>query len=195
MHLVVRSLFAVGEAGNFPASIKTVAEWFPKRERALATAIFNSGSNGGLAVAAPVVPTLMVGFGTQEGWKAAFIITGASGLVWLIFCSGFTIRRANGAACRKRNTTIDGGRRNRRGSANRDKTTKVSWFRLFGYRQLWAFFAGKFMTDGIWWFYLFWLPDYLTKQFGMKTAEVRIPTFMVFGVSIGGKYLRQAAYR
>ena len=85
MHIMVRSLFAVGEAGNFPASIKTVAEWFPKRERALATSIFNAGSNAGAMVAALVVPSCMIHFGDQQGWKWAFIITGALGFFWLIF--------------------------------------------------------------------------------------------------------------
>ena len=85
MHVMIRSAFGVGEAGNFPASIKTVAEWFPKRERALATGIFNSGSNFGAMVAALFVPWCMIHFGDQKGWKMAFILTGASGFLWLIF--------------------------------------------------------------------------------------------------------------
>jgi ACS family hexuronate transporter-like MFS transporter len=85
MHVFIRSAFAVGEAGNFPASIKTVAEWFPKRERALATGIFNSGSNFGAMIAALFVPWCMIYFGDQRGWKMAFIITGAAGFLWLIF--------------------------------------------------------------------------------------------------------------
>ena len=85
MHILVRSAFAVGEGGNFPASIKTVAEWFPKRERALATGIFNSGSNFGAMVAALFVPWCMIYFGDQRGWKMAFILTGAAGFLWLIF--------------------------------------------------------------------------------------------------------------
>ncbi len=85
MHMLVRSAFGVGEAGNFPASIKTVAEWFPKRERALATGIFNSGSNFGAMIAALFVPWCMIHFGDQQGWKMAFILTGAVGFLWLIF--------------------------------------------------------------------------------------------------------------
>src|SRR5215472_4686040 len=85
MHMLVRSAFAIGEAGNFPASIKTVAEWFPKRERALATAIFNAGSNGGAMIAALLVPFIVVHFGDAQGWRMAFIITGALGFPWLIF--------------------------------------------------------------------------------------------------------------
>ncbi len=94
VHVAVRSAFGIGEAGNFPASIKTVAEWFPKRERALATAIFNSGSNFGAMVAALFVPWCMIHFGDQQGWKMAFILTGASGFLWLIFLV-LTLRHAS----------------------------------------------------------------------------------------------------
>jgi ACS family hexuronate transporter-like MFS transporter len=186
MHIAVRSLFAVGEAGNFPASIKTVAEWFPKRERALATAIFNAGSNGGAMVAAIFVPWCMIHFGDARGWKMAFILTGAGGLIWLIFWFWLY----NPPDKQKRlskaeyeyihiddEVTMD---------APTGDTGKISWGQLFGYRQLWSFFAGKFMTDGIWWFYLFWLPDYLIKQFGMTKGQVMMPTFIVYGVSILG---------
>jgi ACS family hexuronate transporter-like MFS transporter len=186
-HIAIRSLFAVGEAGNFPASIKTVAEWFPKRERALATAIFNAGSNGGAMVAAFFVPWCIIHFGTSLGWKMAFILTGASGFFWLIFWFWLY----NPPNKQKRlsqaeynyihiddETAVD--------QQPGDKARKVSWLKLFGYRQLWAFFAGKFMTDGIWWFYLFWLPDYLFKQFHMTPKQVMLPTFLVYGVAIVG---------
>ncbi|HUB27644.1 MAG TPA: MFS transporter, partial [Tepidisphaeraceae bacterium] len=187
MHILVRSLFAVGEAGNFPASIKTVAEWFPKRERALATAIFNAGSNGGAMIAALVVPSLLAWFGFAEGWKAAFIITGASGFLWLIFW--FWLYAPPNQQWRLSKAEYDYIHIDDESQVDHqtgDQTQKVSWLRLFGYRQLWAFFAGKFMTDGIWWFYLFWLPDFLIKQFGMKQEQVRLPTFIVYGVSIVG---------
>jgi MFS transporter, ACS family, hexuronate transporter len=187
MHVIVRSLFAVGEGGNFPASIKTVAEWFPKRERALATAIFNAGSNGGAMIAALLVPSLLAWFGYAEGWRAAFIITGAGGFLWLIFW--FWLYDPPNRQRRLSKTEYDYihiDDETRGDQQTGDQTRKVSWLRLFGYRQLWAFFAGKFMTDGIWWFYLFWLPDYLIKQFGMKQEQVRLPTFIVYGVSIVG---------
>jgi ACS family hexuronate transporter-like MFS transporter len=187
MHVAVRSLFAVGEAGNFPASIKTVAEWFPKRERALATAIFNAGSNGGAMVAALLVPSFMVWFGYQQGWKYAFIFTGAGGLIWLIFWAWLydppskqkRLSKAEYDYIHIDDETVQDHQTG-------DTTQKVSWWKLFKYRQLWAFFMGKFMTDGIWWFYLFWLPDYLIKQFGMKSEQVRLPTFIVYGISIVG---------
>ena len=187
MHMVVRSLFAIGEAGNFPASIKTVAEWFPKRERALATAVFNAGSNGGAMVASFFVPTCMGWFGYQHGWKMAFIITGVGGLVWLIFWFWLYDPPTKQKRLSKAEydyihiddeTVVD--------QQTGDKAQKVSWLKLFRYRQLWSFFVGKFMTDGIWWFYLFWLPDYLTKQFGMTLLQVRTPTFIVYGISILG---------
>ena len=186
MHIMIRSAFAVGEAGNFPASIKTVAEWFPKRERALATGLFNSGSNFGAMVAALFVPWCMIHFGDQTGWKMAFIITGAAGFIWLFFWFWLYDTPA-------KQTRLSQAEHNyihiddeaTVAQANGD-TAKVSWWRLFGYRQAWAFFFGKFMTDGIWWFYLFWLPDYLTKQFHMNKAQVMAPTFIVYGVAIVG---------
>ena len=187
MHMAVRSAFAVGEAGNFPASIKTVAEWFPKRERALATAIFNSGSNAGAMVAALFVPWCMIYFGDQKGWKMAFILTGAFGFFWLIFW--FWLYNPPATQQRLSKAEYDYIHIDDEGAANGqngDKAKKVSWLKLFSYRQLWAFFTGKFMTDGIWWFYLFWLPDYLIKQFHMTKAQIMMPTFIVYGVAIVG---------
>jgi ACS family hexuronate transporter-like MFS transporter len=187
VHMLVRSAFAVGEAGNFPASIKTVAEWFPKRERALATAIFNAGSNGGAMVAALLVPAIMLHFGDAAGWKWAFIITGAMGFPWLIFW--FWLYNPPSKHPRVSQAELDYIRIDDGSAADAatgDKAAKVSFFKLFGYRQLWSFFVGKFMTDGIWWFYLFWLPDYLIKQFHMTKQEVMVPTFIVYGVAIVG---------
>jgi ACS family hexuronate transporter-like MFS transporter len=185
-HIVIRSAFAVGEAGNFPASIKTVAEWFPKRERALATGIFNAGSNSGAMVAALVVPLILIGFNHQLGWKMAFILTGAAGFLWLIFW--FWLYDTPQKQKRLSKVEYDYIHIDDEAVAtdvNGDKA-KFSWWKLFGYRQGWAFFFGKFMTDGVWWFYLFWLPDYLTKQFHMTTAQVIWPTFIVYGISIVG---------
>jgi MFS transporter, ACS family, hexuronate transporter len=187
MHMVVRSLFAVGEAGNFPASIKTVAEWFPKRERAFATAIFNAGSNGGAMMAALFVPWCMVHFGNAHGWKMAFIITGAGGLFWLVFWFWlYDPPVKNKRLSKAEYDYIHVDDEVSTEAQNGDKAGQFSLLRLFEYRQLWAFVTGKFMTDGIWWFYLFWLPDYLVKQFGMKPEQVMMPTFIVYGVSIIG---------
>jgi len=193
MHVFIRSAFAVGEAGNFPASIKTVAEWFPKRERALATAIFNSGSNFGAMIAALFVPWCMVYFGDQRGWKMAFILTGASGFLWLFFW--FWLYDTPTRQTRVSKAELDYINSDEEVPAATAAATagngdsargKTSWLKLFTYRQTWSFFFGKFMTDGIWWFYLFWLPDYLIKQFHMTKTQIILPTFIVYGVAIVG---------
>ena len=186
MHILVRSAFGIGEAGNFPASIKTVAEWFPKRERALATGIFNSGSNFGAMIAALFVPWCMIHFGDQQGWKMTFILTGAAGFLWLIFW--FWLYEPPSKQKRLSQAEYDYIHIDEEvqvSEAVADQA-KVSWGKLFGYRQTWAFFFGKFMTDGIWWFYLFWLPDYLKKQFAMTKHDIMLPTFIVYGVAIVG---------
>jgi ACS family hexuronate transporter-like MFS transporter len=186
MHVLVRSAFGIGEAGNFPASIKTVAEWFPKRERALATGIFNSGSNFGAMIAALFVPWCLIHFGDQQGWKMAFILTGAAGFLWLIFW--FWLYEPPSKQKRLSRAEFDYIHIDEEvqvSEAVADKA-RVSWGKLFSYRQTWAFFFGKFMTDGIWWFYLFWLPDYLKKQFAMTKHDVMLPTFIVYGVAIVG---------
>jgi len=319
MHVLVRSAFGIGEAGNFPASIKTVAEWFPKRERALATGIFNSGSNFGAMVAALFVPWCLVYFGNEKGWKLAFIITGAAGFIWLIFW--FWLYDTPGKSKRLSQAEYDYIHSDKDEARLAEKPVKkpaanlfsfagrlprsafwgmtimihilcvfiyfitkkivgpdvlqnkpsliffavtvavalaaslalhvrrwhdlnksgwlastyllpvagtfssvivfgfenkiclvpaalavitmmVAGFKagaaapgkfgtagspgLLGHRQTWSFFVGKLMTDGIWWFYLFWLPDYLVKQFHMKIHDTMWPTFIVYGVSIVG---------
>jgi ACS family hexuronate transporter-like MFS transporter len=186
MHIIVRSAFGVGEAGNFPASIKTVAEWFPKRERALATAVFNSGSNFGAMIAAIFVPWCMIRYGDQQGWKMAFILSGASGFIWLIFWFWLydpphSQKRLSAAEFAYIHADDEDS-----GDAADGDTARVSWLKLFRYRQTLAFAVGKFMTDGIWWFYLFWLPDYLKKQFGMSKHDIMLPTFIVYGIAIVG---------
>jgi ACS family hexuronate transporter-like MFS transporter len=187
VHVAVRSAFGIGEAGNFPASIKTVAEWFPKRERALATGIFNSGSNFGAMVSALFVPWCLIQFGDQRGWKMAYILTGAIGFLWLFFW--FWLYETPSRQKRLSKSEYDyihsDDEIKSASDAGRDKA-KVSWGRLFGYRQTWSFFFGKFLTDGVWWFYLFWLPDYLKKQFGMSKHEIMMPTFIVYGIAIIG---------
>ena len=298
-HMIVRSLFGIGEAGNFPASIKTVAEWFPKRERALATGIFNSGSNVGAMIAALFVPWCLIHYGDQLGWKMAFIITGAVGFIWLFFwfwlyappaqqkrlsreeydyihsdhdetreqelhedksgkkasaallsfCGRMSRAGFVGVTCMVIflclffyfiSTMFPGLSRNgalalygsigavalwvslaaqarrwhdlgksgwlvllnlvpglgtlasllflslRNGAEGTNTHGDQPKAGVLGYPQTWAFFFGKFLTDGIWWFYLFWLPDYLKKQFGMTKHEVMLPTFIVYGVAIVG---------
>jgi ACS family hexuronate transporter-like MFS transporter len=127
----------------------------------------------------------MVHFGDVTGWKMAFIITGAMGFPWLIFWFWLydpPSRHATVSKAELDYIRVDDDEH----AAYRNDQTKVSWRRLFRYRQLWSFFAGKFMTDGVWWFYLFWLPDYLNKQFHMTKQQVMWPTFIVYGVAIVG---------
>jgi ACS family hexuronate transporter-like MFS transporter len=182
-HVAVRSFFAIGEAGNFPASNRIVAEWFPKKERALAIGIFNSGANIGAMIAALFVPWCMLFFGDQLGWKMAFVITGAAGFLWLIFW--FWLYETPKNQPRLSKPEYDYIHMDDVGAQNTGRQ-HVAWSRLLRYRQTWSFVAGKAFTDGIWWFYLFWLPDYLIKQFNMAPAAVRWPTFIVYGISIVG---------
>jgi MFS transporter, ACS family, hexuronate transporter len=206
-HIAARSIFGAGESGNFPASIKTVAEWFPKKERALATSIFNSGSNIGAMICAIFVPWCLLTWtpdtrvlGIFDGWQMAFIITGILGFLWLIFWFMFyrtpkemlakgVIKQAEYDYIHSDKDEQDAAAAD---EALGDKAKKVSWGKMMGYRQTWSFAIGKFMTDGVWWFLLFWLPTYVRQQFcvGMdkaQTAEyVMISNFIVFGVAILG---------
>ena len=190
VHALVRSLFGVGEAGNFPASIKTVANWFPKKERALATGIFNSGSNVGAMIASLAVPTIAYSVwfnGAIKGWQMAYILTGSIGFIWLIFW--FWLYES--PAKQKRLSKVEYDYINSDDiaafpAADEEIPTKVPWYRLFSYKQTWAFVIGKFLTDGIWWFLLFWLPDFMKQQFNMEGHAIMIPLFIVYGVAIVG---------
>ena len=184
MHILVRSAFGIGEGGNFPASIKTVAEWFPKKERALATGIFNSGSNLGAMLAALVVPWCLVYFGNEKGWKMAFILNGAIGFIWLIFW--YWLYETPSRQRRLSQEEYDYIHSDNTPESDAADSKPIAWKRLFQLRQTWAFVSGKFLTDGVWWFYLFWLPDYLRKQFNMTSEQVWLPTFIVYGVAIIG---------
>ncbi|NWJ51638.1 MAG: MFS transporter [Bacteroidetes bacterium] len=190
VHAAIRSLFGIGEAGNFPASIKTIAEWFPKKERALATGIFNSGSNVGAMIASIVVPLIAykVWFdGAIAGWQMAYIITGAVGLLWLIFW--FWLYESPAKQKRLKKSEFDyihSDNYAANGDAIEVNTTKVKWHKLLTYRQTWSFVIGKFLTDGIWWFLLFWLPDFMKQQFNMVGHAIMIPLFTVYGIAIIG---------
>jgi MFS transporter, ACS family, hexuronate transporter len=188
-HIIIRSLFGIGEGGNFPASIKTVAEWFPKKERALATGIFNSGANIGAMIAALFVPWCLGYWGNDPGWKYAFIITGALGFLWLFFWFAlYQSPSKHKKLSKEEYNYIHSDDVTAHVAPSEDITTapKIPWIRLLGFQQAWAFFLGKFLTDGIWWFLLFWLPDYLKKQFGMTGTQVMWPTFIVYGIAIFG---------
>ncbi len=191
LHVVIRSLFGAGEAGNFPASIKTVAEWFPKKERALATGIFNSGSNIGAMISALFVPWCLAYFGGNLGWKLSLIITGGIGFLWLIFWFWIydTPKKLkekgilSASEYEYIHSDIDEQVKEKEEG---DKNESVSWFKLLTYKQTWAFFWGKFMTDGIWWFFLFWTPDYLKKQFNLEPKVQGYLYFIILGVAIFG---------
>jgi MFS family permease len=163
-----RAALGITEAGNFPAAQKTVAEWFPKKERALATGVYNSGTNIGAILAPLVVPWLASHYIFGWSWQWAFVLTGAVGLLWLAFWFGIykspKQKLADGKLSQAEYDYIHGDTDEK--SENEEDATKgqVSWFRLLTYRQTWAFFFGKFFTDGVWWFYLFWLPGFLSDE-------------------------------
>jgi ACS family hexuronate transporter-like MFS transporter len=184
---IARSILGVSEAGNFPAAIKTVAEWFPKKERALATGIFNSGANVGAILAPLTVPWIVV----HWSWQYAFVITGSFGFIWLIFW----FRMYDVPSRHKRLSTeelnyINSDPAETPAEMAADKTDdagqKLSWWKLLGFRQTWAFAIGKLLTDPIWWFYLFWLPDYLESQYGLKGTQVSLPVALVYSISTVG---------
>jgi ACS family hexuronate transporter-like MFS transporter len=179
---VARFALGLGEAGNFPAAIKTVAEWFPKKERALATGIFNSGSNVG-AIAAPLaVPFIAINY----GWEWAFVITGTLGFIWLVFWL-MVYRRP------EEHPKLSAAELAHIQSDPAEPTTKIPWARLVPHRQTWAFAVGKFMTDPIWWVYLFWLPKFLNSNYGLKITQLGLPLVVIYVAadigSIGGGWL------
>lgn len=180
--IVVRFLLGLGEAGNFPASIKTVAEWFPKKERALATGIFNSGTNIG-ALATPLLVPIIV---DRWGWYEAFIITGVIGFIWLGFWLVIYRRPEEHPRLSKAEMAYIQ-------SDPQEPAVRISWSRLFPHRQTWAFAIGKFLTDPIWWVYLFWLPDFLHKKHGLDLKTFGIPIAIIYIIadigSIGGGYI------
>ncbi len=172
---VARFALGLGEAGNFPACIKTVAEWFPKKERALATGIFNAGTNVGVLVAAVTVPWLTLTY----GWRWTFVVTGLTGFAWLVLWLGL-YRRPEEHKLLSR-SEMDYIR-----SDPAESVAKVPWRSLLPYRQTWAFAIGKFMTDPIWWIYLFWLPDFLKKSYGIDLKSVGLPLVIVYLIADAG---------
>jgi ACS family hexuronate transporter-like MFS transporter len=187
--MVSRAVLAIGEAGNFPIAIKATAEYFPKKERSFATGIFNSGANVG-AILAPICVPLIAGL---WGWEAAFIVIGMLGFVWVgvwiaLYEKPEQQKRlsAQELAYIRSDQVVQAVTRPVPGVADK----KVSWFKLLTYRQTWAFAFGKFMTDGVWWFFLFWLPTYLSAQYGMKGQAIVMPLAVLYSMtmigSIGG---------
>jgi MFS transporter, ACS family, hexuronate transporter len=180
---VARAALGVTEAGNFPAAIKAVAEWFPKQERALATGIFNSGTNVGAIFAPLTVPFIADAY----GWRMAFIITGAIGLSWLIFWFWLYETPAKQKRLGKAEYDyIHSDQDEIAEAAATEGAEKVSWRQLIGFRQTWAFALGKFMTDGVWWFYLFWLPDFLKEQYNIVGKDTALPIAAVYTIATVG---------
>jgi ACS family hexuronate transporter-like MFS transporter len=175
-------LLGLGEAANFPACIKTVAEWFPKRERALATGIFNSGANIG-NIAVPLVVPALVALVT---WRGTFVVTGAAGIVWLIGWLVYYRRPEEHRSVSKAELALIL-------SDPVEKLEAVPWSRVLPCKETWAFAIGKFLTDPIWWFYLFWLPRYLQSTFGLSLSSNRLPLVIIYSVStvgsIGGGWI------
>src|SRR5258706_5224729 len=166
---LARAALGVGESGNFPASIKTVAEWFPVRERAFATGIFNAGSNIGAIVTPLVVPWIALTW----GWRAAFIATGALGFAWLLFWLPIYRRPEEHPQVSQAELAIIR-------SDPQESIAPAKWSTLLKHRQTWAYAIGKFMTDPIWWFYLFWLPKFLDARYGIKLASIALPLIVIY---------------
>ncbi len=187
--VIARSALGISEAGNFPAAIKTTAEWFPKKERALATGIFNSGTNVGAIIAPLSVPLIA----EKLGWQWAFILTGAVGFIWLLFWFWlYEIPSKQKRLSKPEYEYIHSDADETNNSAvNTGNEAKVSWFRLLEYKQTWAFVVGKFLTDPVWWFYLFWLPAFLKAEYKIEGTASALPVALVytiasFGSIIGG---------
>ena len=182
---VARAALGLGESGNFPGAIKSVAEWFPKQERALATGIFNAGSN----VGAILTPLLVPWIALTWGWQWAFIVIGSLGFVWLAFW--LVMYREPEHHPKVSQIELAHIR-----SDPVERTDRVAWLPLLRHRQTWAFIIGKFLTDPIWWFYLYWLPKFLDAEYGIRLAQVALPLIVIYLVadvgSIGGGWMSSA---
>ena len=180
---VARLALGIGESGNFPAAIKTISEWFPRKERALATGIFNSGSNIGAIVAPLLVPIIALNF----GWQAAFILTGFLGFIWLFFWLRLMNRPEDHPGINA--TELDLIKADT--EVNLEKPTSI--WKIIRTRKVWAIAIGKFLTDPIWWFFLYWLPKFLNTTYGLKLDKIGLPLIVAYLIadvgSIGGGWL------
>jgi ACS family hexuronate transporter-like MFS transporter len=179
---VARFALGLGESGNFPAAIKTVAEWFPRRERAFATGIFNAGTNVGVIVAPLVVPWLTLTW----SWRVAFAVTGLIGLAWV-----FLWWPLYHSPSEHPRLSVEEKQHIESDPPERD--VAVSWLELLRHRQAWAFASGKFLTDSVWWFYLFWFPLFMADTFGFDLRNIGLPMVTVYLLadvgSVGGGWL------
>ncbi len=175
--VIARFVLGIGEAANFPAAVKTVGEWFPKKERAFANGLFNAGSNFGAIMAPVIVSALFIAL----GWKWVFIIAGSLGFVWLIFWLIFyyipekhpKIKKAEYEYIMQDKDEMNSG-------------PKIKWIQLFKYKQTFALSATRFISDWVWWFFLFWIPDFLNKTHGVNIKELVLPLVIIYVVSIIG---------
>ncbi len=180
---VARAALGIGEAGNFPAAIKTVAEWFPKKERAFATGIFNAGSNVGAIVAPLTVPWIA----SNYGWRWAFIITGAIGFIWLLFWLPMYRRPEEHPKVSKAELA------HMQSDPPDPPAANIPWVRLIPHRQTSAFAIGKYLTDPIWWFYLYWIPNFFRDHHGLDLTTIGPPLIVIYLIadvgSVGGGWL------
>ncbi|HMO32641.1 MAG TPA: MFS transporter [Lacibacter sp.] len=176
-----RAVLGFGESGNFPAAIKATAEYFPKKERAFATGIFNSGANVGAILAPLSVPWMA----NKWGWEFTFIVVGAIGFLWLIFWFLYyekPEKQKRLSAAELEHILSD----KEDEAVSEAPAEKVRWIRLLAYNQTWSFAVGKFLTDGVWWFFLFWLPAYLKDQYGMSGTEIMLPLAVLYSMTMIG---------
>jgi MFS transporter, ACS family, hexuronate transporter len=179
---VARFVLGLGESGNFPACIKTVAEWFPQKERALSTGIFNSGAN----VAALIAPLAVPWIAIHWGWRWGFLFTGIFSATWIVFW--WRIYRHPLAHARVSPAELSYINSDPSESAT-ESQTKISWVYLFSKRQAWAIFLGKILTDPVWWFYLYWLPGFLNRRYGLPIGRIGLPLVVIYNMSaIGSIY-------
>jgi ACS family hexuronate transporter-like MFS transporter len=180
---LARLALGIGESGNFPAAIKTISEWFPRKERALATGIFNSGSNIGAIVAPLLVPIIALNF----GWQAAFILTGLLGFIWLFFWLRLMSRPEENVSINAAELDLI------KADTEEDLEKPTSIWKIIRTRKIWAIAIGKFMTDPIWWFFLYWLPKFLNTTYGLKLDKIGLPLIVAYLIadlgSIGGGWL------
>jgi MFS transporter, ACS family, hexuronate transporter len=180
--LAARFALGFGEAGVFPASLKATAEWFPKKERALATGVFNAGTNVGAILTPLIVPWITI----HWGWRYAFFLIGALGIVWLAFWWWEYRRPEDHPRCSPEELEYIR-------SDPPESQEKIPWVKLLRHRQTWAFAAGKFIIDPIWWFYLFWVPDFLQRRHGLALLQIGLPIVVIYVMadvgSIAGGWL------
>ncbi len=188
---IARFFLGLGESGSFPAAIKTVAEWFSSKERSLATGIFNSGAGIGAILAPALIPWITL----KLGWRAAFLITGLFGALWIVWWSA-KYRRP------EEHASVGAEELKSFGLETPEKTAEVrpavTWRSLLGYRQTWGFVLAKFLTDPIWWFYLYWLPKFFDGKYHLGLSKIGVPLIVVYTISmvgsVGGGWL-PAAFR